>query len=178
MTTEFLLPCPCGQKIRVSPAQAGQTIHCSCGRSVEVPTLMAMRALEPADSGEPSPARGGVWGTRQRLILIGLVVMLVSGGTAFYFSRGKPRSTAHLLETDGLQRRTERMSLIETYQEWHELKQGLDRKRFIDKEYDKRLGIYRQKMGAALAFFALGVAMLVAGLCVPRARGPNGVNHE
>ena len=52
MQTRYLLPCSCGQKIAIEPRQAGQSIRCPCGNSVEAPTMLKMTALEPA---EPEP---------------------------------------------------------------------------------------------------------------------------
>jgi hypothetical protein len=48
MTQHFLLPCSCGQKVRVGNAQAGGQVICACGKSVSVPTLRGLRQLEPA----------------------------------------------------------------------------------------------------------------------------------
>jgi hypothetical protein len=45
---DYLLPCPCGQKHRVGPAQAGDSVICSCGNKLAVPTLRGLRDLEPA----------------------------------------------------------------------------------------------------------------------------------
>ena len=48
MPQQFLLPCSCGQKVRVSNAQAGGEVYCVCGKSLSVPTLRGLRQLEPA----------------------------------------------------------------------------------------------------------------------------------
>jgi hypothetical protein len=48
MSQQFLLPCSCGQKVRVGNAQAGGQVICACGKNVPVPTLRGLRQLEPA----------------------------------------------------------------------------------------------------------------------------------
>jgi hypothetical protein len=48
MANLYFLPCDCGQKIRVGPAQAGQAVACGCGKQLSVPTLRSLRELEAA----------------------------------------------------------------------------------------------------------------------------------
>src|SRR5262245_34237171 len=48
MTQQFLLPCSCGQKVRVAIAQAGEQVACVCGNRRAVPTMRGIRQLEPA----------------------------------------------------------------------------------------------------------------------------------
>ena len=45
---DYLLPCSCGQKVRVANAQAGGSVLCVCGQRLTVPTLRGLRSLEPA----------------------------------------------------------------------------------------------------------------------------------
>ena len=52
---KYLLPCSCGRKMPVEPRQAGQSVDCACGESLEIPTMLAMSALEPADSVAENP---------------------------------------------------------------------------------------------------------------------------
>jgi len=46
MPHHYLLPCSCGQKVRVANAQAGGQVTCRCGKSLSVPTLRGLRELE------------------------------------------------------------------------------------------------------------------------------------
>ena len=52
MSEQFLLPCSCGQKVRVGNAQAGAGVRCVCGKSLTVPTLRGLRELESAPPDE------------------------------------------------------------------------------------------------------------------------------
>jgi len=54
MSQNYLLPCSCGQKLRVTAAQAGGRVTCSCGKSLPVPTLRGLRQLQSA----PAEAAG------------------------------------------------------------------------------------------------------------------------
>jgi hypothetical protein len=48
MTQHYLLPCSCGQKVRIAASQAGGRVACACGKSLDVPTMRGVRQLEPA----------------------------------------------------------------------------------------------------------------------------------
>jgi hypothetical protein len=70
---EYLLPCSCGQKVRVATAQAGGVVGCTCGQSLAVPTLRGLKALEVAPSRQPGPAAAGWSATHGALFASGLV---------------------------------------------------------------------------------------------------------
>jgi len=66
MTTPqlYLLPCPCGEKLRVRTRQAGEAVTCSCGAVHQVPTIRGLKKLETVDDAEavtapPSPLLAG-----------------------------------------------------------------------------------------------------------------------
>lgn len=54
---EFGVPCPCGKVQFVTPGQAGSSIVCECGQTIEVPSLRKLRGLtdapEAASPDEP-----------------------------------------------------------------------------------------------------------------------------
>ena len=45
---KHLLPCNCGRSIEVQPSQAGQTISCTCGKSLQIPSMLQVKALPVA----------------------------------------------------------------------------------------------------------------------------------
>src|SRR4051812_34483923 len=90
LMSQYLLPCACGQQISVSAAQAGESLRCSCGAIVEVPTMRGLRDLERLEPKEPVP--GDRWGDRQRLALGLLVAALVLWGAAGYLFAKIPAS--------------------------------------------------------------------------------------
>jgi hypothetical protein len=98
MTEAFLLPCACGQKVRVGKAQAGQAVACTCGKSLSVPTLRALRELEVAPPDErPTKARkaaawspwhgaafsGGLAVAAISLLLFGINLFYLTGAAIF-----------------------------------------------------------------------------------------------
>jgi hypothetical protein len=81
---DYLLPCTCGQKVRVANAQAGGQVTCVCGRSLAVPTLRGLRELEPAPhqtiaKTKPAwnPARGIIFATSLMSAVVGLVIVVI-----------------------------------------------------------------------------------------------------
>lgn len=52
MTAEYLLPCECGQTIRVVASHAGQSISCECGNVFYAPTLRQLTQLEQVVNSE------------------------------------------------------------------------------------------------------------------------------
>lgn len=58
MAVQYLLPCSCGKKVRISLSQAGGQAACGCGQSLAIPTLRGIRqldvALDTASAGAPT----------------------------------------------------------------------------------------------------------------------------
>jgi hypothetical protein len=84
---QYLLPCSCGQKVRVETAQAGGQVACGCGQALAVPTLRGLRALEEAapDKAAIERAAGRQWSPLQgAMFSIGLLVAVVSLGVVGY----------------------------------------------------------------------------------------------
>ena len=69
---KYLLACPsCGAKNPVETGQAGQSIRCSCGNMIEVPSIRAMRSLEAQGEDAPVVPR---WSARQGFVFLGLAI--------------------------------------------------------------------------------------------------------
>ena len=45
---KYLLPCPCGKSVKIETSQAGQTVVCSCGENLLVPSMLKIKALPEA----------------------------------------------------------------------------------------------------------------------------------
>jgi hypothetical protein len=86
MTERYLLPCRCGQTVPVERGQAGQTVHCRCGGSLEVPTLLAMARLEPELRQQGESEAGQPWGVWQGMAVAGLVVCGIAAALAGYLA--------------------------------------------------------------------------------------------
>jgi hypothetical protein len=85
----YLLPCPaCGQKSTVSSAQAGQSLRCACGQSLEVPAMRDMRQLEPV--GE-SAIPQSTWNRRKGMVFLGCTLIATAAIGGGYLAWRMPR---------------------------------------------------------------------------------------
>jgi hypothetical protein len=92
MTTHYLIPCSCGQKVRVELGQAGSQVRCVCGNALAVPSIRGLRQLEteskPAKRPQAawSPIRGTIFSAS---LFIGVVSLAAAAyyGYLFYGSR-------------------------------------------------------------------------------------------
>jgi hypothetical protein len=79
MVQQYLLPCECGKANAVAVAQAGRRLACDCGREYTVPTLAALRQLEPVaapvSKGKPAPG----WSATRGMIFVGGVLLALIG---------------------------------------------------------------------------------------------------
>jgi len=176
---KYLLPCPCGRQIPVLASQAGQQLQCECGASLEVPSMRGLAELEPVgpspDAGSSAAAspdamapkrvqrtsrgRGPVWGTRQRLLLIGAVITTVGVGMGAYFHVFRPRQ----LDAEGL-------APIQTWNVWRDLSHGIDQRPAWESDYLEFLASYRRWMIVAGAITGIGVIVMGGSLLAPRSR--------
>jgi hypothetical protein len=101
MAELYLLPCGCGQKVRVGKAEAGQAVVCGCGQRLNVPTLRGLRNLElaPAEAitsklARPawSPARGIAFSGGLAVAAVALLVLLLN---LYYYVGAVVFSTDH-----------------------------------------------------------------------------------
>jgi hypothetical protein len=84
MTTKYLLPCSCGEKLVVDNRQAGETVQCTCGSQLEVPTMRGLAQLVQVNDPGFTTAPKRVWGPRQGLLFVGLLLATLSFGYAGY----------------------------------------------------------------------------------------------
>ena len=90
MPSSYLLPCKCGRKHPVGPAQAGEQMLCDCGNLLAIPTLLEMRKLEPAHA-TVADRNATSWGVAQRTIVAGIVLCLVGVALVAYFWLRRPQ---------------------------------------------------------------------------------------
>jgi len=81
MSTLYLLPCSCGEKLQVEIRQAGESIVCTCGKSLDIPTLRALRQLDSVS--EPSnPSARSRWSPLQGVLFVaGSALLIISLAT-------------------------------------------------------------------------------------------------
>jgi len=90
MPSKYLLPCECGRKHPVEPAQAGERTLCQCGEWLVIPTLLEMRKLEPAHATEVKAGKSS-WGLTQQLMVAGAVIGLIGVVLTAYFWIRRPK---------------------------------------------------------------------------------------
>lgn len=86
--SDYLLPCTCGKKIGVTKSQAGQTVRCTCGTELEVPTLRNLSELERV--GTRGVAKTTTWTNRHRLVFSLAIVALAGVLAAGYLAIDLP----------------------------------------------------------------------------------------
>jgi hypothetical protein len=106
---EYFLPCECGAQTVVSPAQAGQSVHCRCGITLQVPTMRGLRELEAAsDSAAAIPRPEPQWDDRHRvafLLALGAVTCLFVAAYLWFSLpqiQGQPTEVDFVVAVDSL----------------------------------------------------------------------------
>ncbi len=164
---KYLLPCECGKKVEVSPAQAGGTVFCPCGKTLSVPRLKTLRELESVDSHEEKRLSEGM-SPRAAVLFLGGLVVLFAVVLLVYFGQGKPIPPAKILETDIIERQIEQFSLLETYQVWEAAQRGVTTKRSFDEVYERAIRDYWIRVGVSGAVLLVGLIVVGVGLSLPK----------
>jgi hypothetical protein len=160
MSNEYLLPCQCGRTNRVNARQAGETIECTCGTKLDVPTMRELRHLEPVAAGT-SRAKT-VWGPRQGLAFIGLLTVVLSlGACGYFYFRVMPPARDFTTSQEDLDKTRPR----DAWMYWRAARQGIpmnptgDTLQVLERTQLARRGI-RITLGLAVA----GLALAASGL--------------
>lgn len=156
MATRYLLPCPCGEKIAVEIGQAGQRIVCSCGQTLEVPTMQGIRKLEiSADSlGEPRRT-SSLGGVGIGIALLGCLILGSGGAYASWVSSRRPI----IVDIDYT-------SPWETWLIWQDLQEGVRLPEYSDSPYLQAKRVYDQYMTLAIAVIVVGIITIGCGVVV------------
>jgi hypothetical protein len=166
MASDYLLPCACGRTHRISSRQAGGTVACACGASLEVPTMRELDRLEPAAT--TTPVRQKAWGLRQGLMFLGSVI--VGGGVAAgcYFSLFVMPAPQ---EGEVPQAMLDALQPAEAWAVWGDYRRGMPRGTPPDLArlvYQRN----RAQSGVHLAWMAIALGGMIAAsaFLVPRAK--------
>ncbi len=164
MKAQYFLPCSCGRETVVETSQAGQTVRCTCGADLEVPTLMQMSSLRRAEQERPI-APASRWGLRQRLMLIGALIALPALVAAAYLFSNLPAQEQVVPTYAPL----DSLTIGETWQIWQDLRSGVERRPYpVEEYYAKWAQRTRQWIGVALVFFGVGMVVMIGSLFVPK----------
>jgi hypothetical protein len=166
-TVKYLLPCECGKRLTVGTSQAGLTITCTCGRHVEVPTIVEMVKLDVADAPDAQPAPS--WGPRQGCIFIGCLILLGAGSTAAYRIVVKRPATDPpvTIDREANRQQIEAMTPSQTMALWEQLRFGLKNNPYRDRpELEYEILAYRAAVAHWWQWTWIIVGIAVAGLLI------------
>ena len=162
MSAQYLLPCRCGQQNVVQPRQAGETILCCCGASLEVPTLLGMADLEPAPQpSTPLPSTTG-WGIKHRLRLLGIVLVLSAVGGGVWLYMHQPASRFDQIDPELIRQNYKKFTPSVTWDGWRYMQKGLDRR--IDENYAAAVLRFRAWQIVVGAVTLCGIMLIVVGM--------------
>ena len=156
MTTKYLLPCTCGEKTAVESTQAGQILRCSCGNTLEVPTLQGIRRLEQCvdgtdQSGTSSSNRGAVIGAA----LVGLIIALGGAGFTGWTYTRQPV----LIDIDY-------MTPWDTWLMWHSLREGVRMPEYANSPFLMAKKEYHQYMTVGIVITVIGILTMVCSAMI------------
>jgi hypothetical protein len=196
VSSRYLLPCPCGENIPVEAAQAGQIVRCSCGKEIEVPTLLKLRSLETI-SEEPRTAVREGWGMSQGLTIIGAAIMLAAAASLVFFYVYRPVPPEAVFTEELVERDFRNLTLLNSEAIWGQLRLGLNNARPIDPTYRQALKTYwvskyatvgeayqgavmqyRIRLGVAIVVFVLAVGAIILGSVMARAKAREDLFEE
>lgn len=180
MSQQYLLPCSCGQKLTVSPSQAGGQVACSCGKVLSVPTLRGLRDLEVASLATPtqtkaswSPIHGIFFAGGLVVAAIGLVFLAMHGLQYTQIKGFNLTQDFTPAVVSSEMARIDALTPLKALEEWHEnVEHGLGEQEEPPWSKYKRLADYnmgRIKFGG-VALLAGVVVAIAALLAAPKAR--------
>ena len=125
--SSYLLPCACGEKTPVTASQAGQSVHCSCGAQLEVPTLRGLRDLAQSDlaRGDSAARPTRSWNNRHRVTFVCFVLGLIAFAIGGYLTLNLP-DVARPATDQEISQIFEKGSTEEVIATFAELKKGID----------------------------------------------------
>jgi len=174
---DYLLPCSCGQKLRVTAAQAGAQVACVCGSNLSVPTLRGLRQLEIAppestakSAGHWSAVHGALFASGLLIASIGLL-FLAFYGLRYVQLGGHPIMrdiTDQVVKAEQL--RIDKLTPVEALAEWSEnVKEGLgepEEPPWV--KANKVMAGYKAYIRASTIALIVGAALAGMALILPR----------
>jgi hypothetical protein len=162
VSVKYLLPCRCGQQVVVEPRQAGETAMCSCGQSLPIPTFLEMSALVRAPE-ETAPAAGSAWGWAQRIVLLGVMLLLTAIAIGVLAYKTRPIAPIDVFDSEAVKQGIKDWPPGQTWFIWERMKQiGLIQR--SDPQYEAAVVLFRVELVAAVALTLGGIALVTLGM--------------
>jgi hypothetical protein len=178
----YLLPCSCGQSVSVEFSQAGGQVRCACGKVLDVPSMRAIRQLEPAAASPGRPARARrSWSPIQGVLFaVGLLLMAGGLGHAGYLQIGRLGLPTQETDWDNLEVVMETMDSLtidQTWEVWNIMRDApigpYSPPDFI--MFRRVSAIWLRRIWISLAVAAGGFMLAACALVIgPRAKRPAG----
>src|SRR5205807_631124 len=73
--SQYLVTCDCGKQHTVGPAQAGESLKCECGNTLEIPSVRKLVHYPRADAVAVTES---TWGVRSAVIFFGIYLLALS----------------------------------------------------------------------------------------------------
>ena len=140
----------------VTTSQAGQTVPCSCGVQLEVPTLRGLRQLPAGEAPFDSPSSR--WENRQRAIFTLVLISLAALALGSYLWMRLP-APAVIYSAEQIKAAFAAGRADEIYDVYEDLRRGINHRRF-DPSEDRRSVMHM----AMLISLAIGTASMIAAL--------------
>jgi hypothetical protein len=170
LSPKYLLPCPCGERLVIEPRQAGETVVCTCGQALEVPTFLQLKQLEKLVLPEETPR--SAWSHGQGLILVGIALILCWGGWAAYllFFKGPPPDPLSGKPPEAIKEVVQNLSPLESWHLWLTYRnRGINpRVDWAKRKYMEKIAAYQMLWIISSPVFFLGAAFIVSGIVVTR----------
>jgi len=131
----------------------------TAGRSTATPQTGQASGVHPASGRSTIRRSTSVWGPRQRLVLIGGVVIVLGLGLAAAFYALRPQWID-----------MERLEPIGTWRLWHDLRQGIEQRPDWEEQYTRSVASYHRWMIVASVVVGIGVLLVAGPLIIPKRR--------
>jgi hypothetical protein len=117
MPSLYLLSCSCGKSVSVALRQAGETVQCECGETLNVPSLRGLRQL-PVETIEAEAQAS--WGARKGFMTFSLAMVIVSGaaGGALWLASDSVAPMSEQEYREEYRQMLETATPAETYYYW------------------------------------------------------------
>lgn len=161
MAAKYVLSCSCGEKQLAEARQAGQSIVCPCGRTLEVPTMQGLKKLEKIEDSQDKP--------RSTSSFLGAAVVLAILGGALVAAGWTYSHRAHSrwnYEKEMLIPDIEYGTPWGTWVLWQDLKQGVRLPEYSDSPYVLRKKVYEKRRILAEVVIGAGIVLIATGLVV------------
>ena len=164
----YLLPCSCGRKIPVQLRQAGETLACECGASLEVPKLSGIKKLEQAEPQDaPKPAREQ-WSLGHGMIFVGGLFIICAIGFAAWLLWAGPSDPYATFTPEAMIETAKTRNPVQSLRMWRLLERsGLEHhKRGEEIRYEDELAGHNVLWWVWCPLPAIGVGLVVGGCVV------------